>query len=251
MLNTSPNLVVFDTVNDGGGNHCAKSVEAFIRLIWAANPSTRIIIMRAFSVPATHDIDTADQVTSGELDELDAIAAAYGITVVDYYSAVKALIDGGAAITTYVSGDWVHPTATGYALMASLLAPYLPNGGTSKPSTLPARVYDTNGYFENAPTKILGTAYDSRVGTWSDSGGEVSSSTPSDTITYTVTSAPAHSIGCYRADGGTNTVQISYDGGAFNSVTFYQNGVEVPSGFTTVTIKVSSGTVKIGEFWAI
>lgn len=207
--------------------------------------------MRAFSVPSTHDIDTADQVTSGELDELDAIAAAYGVQVVDYYSAVKALVDGGAPLTDYVSGDWVHPSTTGYALMASLLQPYLPNGGSTKPSVLPTRVYDTNGYLENTPTRIDGTAYDSRSGSWSDSGGEVSSSSAGDTVTYTVTSAPAHTIGCYRADGATNTVEISYDGGAFSSQTFYQNGIEVPSGFTTATIKVSSGTVKITEFWAI
>lgn len=253
ITNVNPNLVVLDTVNDAGGNHTGKSLEAIIRRIWAINPSTRIILMRfATFTDRTVNSTVNSPVNATALVEFDAIAAAYGIPVVNWLSNVQILVNNqGHNLTEYVSVDNVHPSTTGYDLAATLLEAFLPTGGATKPGTLPARLYDTSGYFENTVTKKLGTAYDSRVGTWSNNGNEVQSSTPGDTITYTVTSAPAHSIGCYRADAGTNNVKLGYDGGARSAANFYQNGTEVPGGFTTVTIEVVSGTVKIGELWAV
>jgi hypothetical protein len=256
VLNTAPELVVLDTVNDSAGNHCAKSLEAAIRRIWTANPLTRIILMR-FATYGDRSVNANvnSPVNATSLIEFDAIAAAYGVQVVDWHGRIQELVNNEAHnLSEYISEEGatdVHPNSTGYALAASLLQPYLPSGGAQQPAVLPARLYDTSGNFERTVTKKLGTAYDSRTGTWTDNGSEVISSTAASTITYTVTTAPAYSIGCYRADGGTNTVEISYDGGAYSSQTFYQNGIEVPGGFTTATIRVTSGTVKVGEFWAV
>lgn len=245
--------MVLDTVNDSAGNHCAKSVEATIRRIWTANPATRIILVR-FSTFTDRTINSTvnSPVNSAALVEFDALAAAYGIPVIDWTARIQQLVNNeGHNLTEYVSVDNVHPSTGGYAVAAELMETILPAGGASKPAGYPNRLYDSNGYLERTVTKKLGTAYDSRTGTWADSGGEVSSSTATSTITYTVTTAPAYTIGCYRADGGTNTVDISYDGGAYTAQTFYQNGIEVPGGFTTATIRVTSGTVKITEFWAV
>lgn len=256
VLSTSPNLVVLDTINDSASSHAGKSLEATIRRIWAVNPATRIILMR-FATYGDRSVNANvnSPVNASSLVEFDAIATAYGLTVVDWHGRIQQLVNNEAHnLSEYIAEEGatdVHPSSGGYTVAAELLEAVILTGGATKPGTLPARLYDTSGYFENTPTKKLGTAYDSRTGTWADSGGEVSSSTAASTITYTVTSAPAHSIGCYRADGGTNTVEISFDGGSYSTVTFYQNGVEVPGGFTTATIKVSSGTVKIGEFWAV
>lgn len=253
VLATSPNLIILDTVNDTAGTHCAKSLEAFIRLTWAANPLTRIILMRFTTFPDRSDNSTVNSPeNSAALIEFDAIAAAYGITVVDWVEAIQELVNNqGHDLSEYVSVDTVHPTSDGYAVAEDILRPYVPNEGAVKPATLPSRLYDVNQYFEKTPTRKLGTAYDSRAGTWSNNGSEIISSTVGSTVTFSVVNAPAHSIGCYRQDNGTNDVLISLDGGAFTAMSFYQNGIEIPAGFTTAIIKVNAGTVKIGEFWAI
>lgn len=253
ILATSPILFILDTVNDDDSGHWAKSLEATIRRVWAANPLTRIILMRfATFTDRTINSTVNSPVNSAALVEFDAIATAYGLTVINWLASVQDLVNNqGHNLTEYVDPDNVHPSTTGYALAATLLEVQLPTGGATEPGSLPARLYDTNGYFETAPTKKLGTAYTSRTGVWSDVGSQVSSSEVGATITYTVTNAPAHSVGCYRVDAGTNNVKLGYDGGARAAANSYQNGTEVVAGFTTVTIEVVSGTVEIDEFWAV
>jgi len=253
-ISNNPQLLVLDTVNDAAGNHCGKSLEALIRRVWAANPNTRIILMR-FATYGNRDVNANVNfpVNAAALVEFDAIAAAYGLTVVDWHGRIQQLVNSeGHNLNEYISEEGVsdvHPNTTGYALAATLLQAVLPGGGTSKPLNLPVRIYD-NGDYENTPIKINGTAYNARSGTWADSGGQVSSSTVGSTITYIAT---CQSFGCYRVDGLTNDVTVSIDGGAFVSMVFYQNGVEIAGGRAahTIVIKVNSGTVKIDEFWAV
>jgi hypothetical protein len=252
VINNNPNLLILDTINDSNGAHWRNSLEALIRRTWAANPNTRIILMRfATFTDRTTNSTVNSPVNSAALVEFDAIAAAYGLTVVDWVGALQTLVNGGANLSDYINVDNVHPSTTGYALAASLLQSYLPSGGTSKPGTLPSRVYD-NGDYENTPVKMLGTAYTSRTGSWTDVGSSAQSSSAGAIINFN--NITCQSIGCYRSDGGTNDVQLSIDGGAYADFVFYQNGTQVNGGVRGThdfAIKVKSGTVKIDEFWAV
>jgi hypothetical protein len=254
ILNIAPDLLIMDMVNDLVGNHAGKALEALIRRVWSDNPDTRIIFMKAFSVTDVKDNATVNnpvQMTNGEFSELGAIAAAYGITVMDYWSAVKDLVNNqGHNLTEYVSDDNTHPTVAGYSLMTTLVQSVLPDGGTKKPTIYPNRIYDTTGDYENVPTRKRGTDYDSRTGNWIDSGTQVSSSEVDSVITY---SAICQSFGCYRVENGSHDVEISIDDGAYLPMAFDQNGTEIPSGRGRhkISIKVKTGTVIIDEFWAV
>lgn len=253
-LSVAPDLIIMDTMNDSGGNHTGKSLEAFVRRVWAANPRTRLIVIKGFSVTDAGDdgaINNPLQMSNGEFEELETIASAYKIPVVDYWSAVKELVDSNNhKLADYVSNDNTHPTAEGYRLLTTLLQPLIPDGGSKKPIILPRRIYDSDGDYEKAPTRKLGTEYDSRTGNWADNGTQVSSSEVGSTITY---SAFCTSFGCYREDGGAQDVEISIDGSPFVKMSFDHNGTVVPSGRAahTITLRVNSGTVTLDEFWAI
>ena len=253
-LSIAPDLIVMDMLNDSGGNHTGKALEAFIRRVWAVNPRTRLIFMKVFSVTDAQDNTTIGkpvQLTNGAFKELDTLAEAYGIPVVDYWSAVKELVNKqGHDLTEYVSADNAQPSAEGYGLMATLLKPLIPGGGAKKPASYPQRIYDTNGVYEKAPTRKLGTEYDARSGDWTDNDTRVSSTEAGSTITY---SAICTSFGCYRSDGGPQDVDISIDGRPYVKMAFDQNGVEVPGGRAahTLSIRLNSGTVTIDEFWAV
>ncbi|MEZ4670699.1 MAG: hypothetical protein R3E39_22580 [Anaerolineae bacterium] len=254
ILSIDPDVVVIDMVNDPGGNHSGKSLEAFVRRVWSANPNTRIIFVKAFSVSDVNDNTTINnpiQLANGEFAELDSIAQYYGIPVVDYWSAVKELVNNkGHNLTEYVSGDSVHPAKGGYALLASLVEQVMPEGGAKKPSSYPDRIYDTLGDYENIPIRVPGIEYESRSGNWTDDETQVSSSEVGSTITY---SAICQSFGCYRKGRGAHEVEISIDGGDFVAMPFYQNGTGISGGRArhTITIRLTSGTLTIDEFWAI
>ena len=244
-------LFVIDTANDDNVTKDKSSLEALIRRLWAAKPTTRIIFI---SSPTWFLQDTSNNAivnTPTNIDSLNAVialASHYGIPLVDYWGWCKTVVPGTYNLTD-LTADTVHPTALGYANMAALLEVLLPGGGTAQPNPLPARLYD-NGDYENAPTVKLGTEYDSRSGTWSDNGTEVSSSEVGAIITY---SATCQSFGAYRTDAGSNDVQVSIDGGAYANASFYQNGTVIAGGRAahTIAVKVKSGTVKVTQFWAI
>lgn len=249
-LTTGDDTFIIDHANDDAiKDH--KVMEALIRRVWAGNNTTRIILV---SSPTWTLQDTSDDgivttpTNETALGNVIALAAHYGIPLVDYWGWCKSVVPGTYHLNE-LTDDATHPNALGYANMAALLEAYLPNGGQQEPSPLPDRLYDDGGY-ERTPTQIYGTDYDSRTGSWTDTGTRTESSTVGDTITF---SATCQSIGCWRADGGTNHVTISVDGGAFTSLQFYQNGIELSEGYGshTFVIKVDSGTCRIDEFWAI
>lgn len=248
LLAASPDLIVFDQMNNDGSDWRAACVEAFIRRVWAANPNTRLIGMNFFQVADQNvdaDVDTPTSQTAQ--DKYTAILNAYGVPIVDFYAAVKALVDGGAHLSDYLA-DTIHPSATGYALAAQLLEPYLPTGGAVKPGNYPAPLYDASGNYQNTPVAEAGNAYDSKTGAWTDTAGTMTSSTPGDTITY---SATCQSFGVSNND--CPACSVSVDGGAFaTGQTLYQNGTVIGAGrgAHTITVKVET-SVKIVNFWAI
>jgi hypothetical protein len=252
-LVTGDDLFIIDTANDADSAKDKSSLEALIRRLWTANPFARMIFISSPSWSGQDisiDSNVNHPTNEAALNNVSALASYYGIPLVDYWGQLKALVGGGTYhLNEVVSVDTVHPSTLGYSIMATLLEAYLPTGGTVQPSPLPARLYD-NGDYENTPTVKLGTAYDNRSGTWADNGTEVSSSTVGSIITY---SATCQSFGAYRADGGSNDVQVSIDGGAYADASFYQNGTAIVGGRAahTIAIKVKSGTVKITQFWAV
>ena len=138
----------------------------------------------------------------------------------------------------------------GQQVAYNLLLDYLPDGGQTAPVSMPIYLYDTNGEYQSTPLIKYGTDYDSRTGVWNDTGTRTESNQVGATITY---SGTFKSIGCYRADAGTNDVEINVDGSGYQAMAFYQNGVQISSSRAahTVVVKVMSGTVRIDEFWAI
>lgn len=249
MLDYSPNMLVIDTANSSGLGFQAASLEALVRRVWMANPNTRLFLWnfaQVTNIAVNASINTPTN--QADIDAVEAVCAHYGITLLDAWGAIQTLVNGGQNLSTYMA-DTAHLNQAGHEVAYGLLAPYLPNGGAVAPNPLTARLYD-NGDYENAATITLGTAYDSRSGTWNDSGSQVSSSQAGAIITY---SATCQSFGCYRADAGTNDVQVSIDGGAYADSLFYQNGVAIAGGRAahTIAIKVKSGTVRIDEAWFI
>lgn len=250
VLDYSPDLVVLDTANNDGSSMDNATIEAYIRRVWAANPKTRILLWVFFAVADQNVNANVNSPTDVDNETATAaLASHYNIPLLDYWSTIKTRVnDEGHNLSEYMN-DTIHPNQTGHNEAYALLKPYLLSTDGSSPSTLPDRLYD-NGDFENTPVVTLGTSYDSRTGTWSDTGTRTQSSTVGDTITF---SATCQSFGCYRADGGSNDVTVSIDGGAFTAMSFYENGTPVSAGrgAHTFIIKVNSGTVRIDEFWAI
>jgi len=247
----SPNVVILDHANDSTAATCKNGIEGYIRRVWTANPSTQMIIIGS-PAWALGDIGTDANVlhpaNETTLGDVKALAAYYGIPYVDFWDWCKSVVPGTYHLNE-VTADGAHPSAVGYAQIAELMKPFLPVNGGTQPLPLPARLYD-NGDYENTPTRTLGTGYDSRTGVWSDTGTRTESSEVGATITF---SATCQSYGCYRADAGSNDVQVSIDGGAYAAANFYQNGAPIAGARAahTIAIKVVSGTVRIDEFWAV
>lgn len=245
-------MFIIDHANDLD-DYEHKALEALIRRLWTARPTTRIIIVGS---PRWDGLDTSDNgvvetpYNETELDNVKALADHYGIAYADYW---QWCIDNVPETYDLVdlTADKIHPTATGAAGMAAQVLPFLPAGGTQKPGTLPARLYD-NGDYENDPVRTNGTDYDSRTGSgWVDDGTSTSSSTEGDTITF---SATCQSFGAYRSDAGNNDVEVSIDSGPFLGYALDNNGTETPGGRDAHTFVIripAGGNVTIDEFWAV
>lgn len=225
------------------------TIEAYVRLVWAANPETRILLWNFFAVADQNvnaNVNTPTDV--GNVLATNAVAAHYGIPLLDYWGTIKQRVnDEGHNLNEFMD-DTIHPNQTGHGEAYVLLEACLLSSDGKQPETLPARLYDDSIDFEYTPTIKNGTGYDSRTGTWTDAGTTVSSSTPGSTITYSFT---GRSFGIYRADGSYPNPEISIDGGTFVVRPLYANGYDIGTRAAhTVVIRVVS-SIKIEEFWSI
>lgn len=252
-LVTGDDLFIIDHANDSLEFHFA-SMEALIRRLWAANQNTRIIMV---SSPTWLTKDTGDNgqvntpYNATVLADMEALADHYGVAWIDYWAWCRSVVPDTYDLTD-LTADTVHPTAIGYAAMAALLEVELPTGGSAKPATLPARLYDSADY-ENTPVRVNGTANDGTTGTWSTTGTRIESSTAGSTVTFAAT---CQSFGIYRSDGGSSSgIEYSVNGGAdWLDMVSYQNGTVIPGGRAAYSIIIrvkAGGTVRIDEFWAI
>jgi len=253
LLSQSPQVIVLDHANDANDEKNKSTMEAFVRRAWTALPSARLLLIESPSWLTQNTSNNAIVDTPTNLAVIEwmhDIAMHYGIPVAPYWEWCKSVIPDPYDLTD-LTADTVHPTnAIGYPAMADVVLDYLPNGGVTRPNPLPARLYADTENYERTPTRLNGTGYTSRTGTWTDTGTRTQSSEAGATITFTTT---CQSVGCYRADSGTNNVQISVDDGAYRNVAYYQNGAELAEGYGehNLTFKVVSGTVRIDEFWAV
>lgn len=254
-LNTGADVFIIDHANDGETAFERAALEAIIRRLWVVNPNTRIILINA---PTWITLDTSDnEVVNAPknqvvIEEVEALAAHYGIPVVDYWGWCKQVVNGGTYDLVDLTADKVHPTQLGHDNLALLLQTLLPSGGARKPSALPVRLYADSELYENEPTRKNGTANDGTTGSWTTTGTRIESNSEGATVTF---SATCQSFGIYRSDGGTSSgVEVSIDGGAYANLVLYQNGTAIAGGrgAHTITFRVKSGgSVRIDEFWAI
>lgn len=234
-------------ITDIAGLDNAAELEALIRRCWGANQRLIVVVTPTWADylddgSLTHPLN--EVIITAAMDLMDF----YGVPYVDFWAMMQAHVASGGHISDWYA-DYIHMSETGYTAIASyLLANYLPLGGTV--GSLPARQDADTADFEHVPTRKVGTAYDGRTGTWMDNGTQVTSNVEGSTITF---SGTFRWYGCYRSDGGTNTVEISLDGGAFASTPFRQYPQDTGT-LTTHTIVVripSGGNCVIDEFWAI
>lgn len=249
LSGNAPEIVLCDFRSVSPGRQQA-SLEAIIRKIWTANPQARII---SPIIPS---------VSGGEIAALDqqalddhAMAAVYGVHMVDLRQAEIDLVAQGHLLTEYVS-DGTHQTATGHALASSLEQSLITSSGLLSPenhSILPARIYD-DGYYETTePQRILGNANAGTTGTWNTTGTRIESSEENATVTFVVT---CHSFGLYSAGTENSVCDVQIDGGAWQTnVAVTHNGNyfdDLADGEHTIVIRVRSGVaIRIDEFWAI
>lgn len=255
-LTADVQTVIIDTANDDNNTMDKAALEAFIRRTWTYNPNIKIV---GVSAPSWNAQDTSNNAIVSTPTNLTAVNNAKAIF--DYYStsyaayldAVIALVNAGTRDLDEMTTDTVHPSsAYGYPLMAELVEAFLPNGGAQLSGSLPDYLLADAADFVHTPQIINGTDYDSRTGTWADNGTSTSSSEVDATITFNVT---CRSFGLYRSDneaGNNGNIEVDIDGGGYNAITADRNGYDIGARAAyTITIKVTGGTVRIDEFWAI
>lgn len=239
----APSYIVFDAANDGNNTKDKASLEAFIRRVRTALPNCRMFAVRTTNADTwiTSTCEAYDVVMTDWRAWLDAEIAAGRHTLDDYYTAP----------------DYVHPDDRGSASIEAFLEPAMAADlvltGQQWSGDLDdyTRIFADSADYEQTPTLVDGTDYDARTGTWSDSGTQITSSEADATVTFHAT---CRSFGLWRSDLGTNpTVAVSMDGGAYSNFAPTDNGYEIGSSRAahTFVIKVLSGTLVIGQFWAI
>lgn len=254
ILNANPNVIVLDHANDSDDNKSKATMEAFIRRVWTESPATKLVIVES-PTWITQDtgnnaiVDTPTNTTVITL--MRSIAAYYGIPIAAYWEWCKAVVPDDYDLLDLVS-DTVHPTQLGYIAMGDTVLPYLPDGGGSRPDTLPTPLYADTILYQNEPTRTVGTGNDAMTGTWTTTATRITSTTAGSTVTF---SATCQSFGIYRSDGGVSSgIEVSVNGGAYSDLVQYQNGNPVAAGrgLHSITFRVKTGgTVRIDEFWAI
>lgn len=255
LAGTAPDLVLCDYRSVAGANaRNRKALEAITRKIYTANPAARII---APIIPAPDGVDPT-QIGDLTADDIldNALAAYYGVHLVDLRQAEIDLIALGNPITDYIGGG-THQTVAGHAIASGLEVALLQSLGiytAESHGTLPAPLYDTDGYYtDTTPQRILGNANDGTTGTWTTTGTRIESSEAGATATFVVT---CRSFGLYSAGTANTVCDVQVDGGAWlENVTVNHNGQyfdDLSDAEHTIVVRVRTGVaIRIDEFWAI
>lgn len=247
---SSQRIVTIDVANDADNVLCKAALEAFIRKTWTDDPASKMVLVLPPAVTNQNDDATlTTPVNNGALNNTRALAAHYGLPLVDMQDAFQDEIDLGGHLNTYMA-DTIHWAAPGHTLCLGRLQAIMTASfmATAQMAELPTRLYAESLDFENAPEMKNGTAYDARTGAWTDNGTEVATAEVGATITY---SGTFRSIGCSNDDCPAIDYQI--DGGEWvQNVVLYQNGLDlgVTSAAHTVTLRCRT-TIKITAWWAI
>jgi hypothetical protein len=251
-LTANTQVFLLDHANDGDNTLLNCTLEALIRKIWTYNPNIRII---GISSPSWLLQDTSNDALVTTPTNLAAIGVKksifeyYGISYADYHARMIELVPEVYHLNQLVA-DTVHPTETGYGIMASLVEAFLPDSGAQLSGSFPVYLYAGTPDFEQMPTIKYGTAYDSKTGTWAEVGTTIESSTVGSTVVF---SGTFRSFGKYRISGVDGGVEIDIDGGGFSAKTFSQNGYDIGTRAAhTITVRIpAGGSCKIDEFWTI
>lgn len=248
VLANEPDVIVIDHAN---GLYSPECMESFIRRALTGNLSRKLILLE---MPSWYGQDYTDNnlittpTNEADMAIVNALATHYSLPIIQTWVWAKTVVPGTYDLDALFT-DGVHPSSIVGAWLAGEIKTQLDLGFSSAGSALPDRLYASTDY-DNTPIIIAGTGYTSKTGTWAENGTKVSSSEVGATITF---SATCQSFGCDGNRLGTQEVDISIDGGAYASGAIYQHGSLISAGRAahTITIKVTSGTVYIDEFWAI
>jgi lysophospholipase L1-like esterase len=251
-LTADTQVFLLDHANDGDNTKDNCALEALIRKMWTYNPNIRIV---GISSPSWNTQDTSNDALVATPTNLattgvkKSIFEYYGVSYADYLAEMIDLVPETYHLNELVA-DTVHPTETGYGIMASLVEAFLPSSGAQLSGSLPDYLYADTPDFEETPTIKNGTAYDSKSGTWAEVGTTIESSTAGSTVVY---SGTFRSFGKYRASGTDGSVEVDIDGGGFSAKAFYQNGYDIGTRAAhTITVRIpAGGSCKIDEFWTI
>ena len=248
IIDNSPDILYIEfAVNDGDNSRDKGCAEAMIRRLWTAQPTMKLCAV-FFPKVTDKDVDDATNLNDAVKQNWIALCNYYNIPYVDYADYLKSVIDAGGSLADYMA-DAAHPTNAGHALAYSRIK----DGQTSALSgSLPTRLIADSEDFENTPVIKNATDYDSKIGTWSEDGTEITSTEVDATVTFS---------GTFRGFGiDTNTSGGRYawkldDFDWVERDVLQYAGLNINTQTTraarTVIFKVISGTVTIKRFFAL
>lgn len=244
----APLLVMLDMANDANDNLSTSSEEAWIRRVWAAIPTAKLIFLLPPKVTdIADDASINTPVNATELQNSRTLCAYYSIPYIDMQALLQAEIAAGHHLTDYMT-DTIHWNSGGHLLAYNNLLPLITSLSGNQPSPLPAWLHDSD--YGETPVSTNGVNNAGETGTWTTVGNGRRSSTAGSTISF---------VGTFKSfgidqNGGAGAWQYSVDGGVYSGTYngTYTNGLEIGNRVAhTITIKVISGTVTVDKFWAI
>lgn len=248
ILANEPDTIIIDHAN---GIFSQEAMESFIRRALSADLTTKLILLE---MPSWWGQDVSDNgIVTTPTNETDigivnALATHYSLPIIQTWEWVKTVVPGTYNLIDLFP-DAVHPSSITGGWLAGEIKTELDLGFSRGGGALPARLYASTDY-DNTPTIVNGVDYDSITGTWTVDGTGIYSSEVGATVTY---SATCQSFGCDGNSLGTQTIEKSFNGGVFTSGNLSQlgSGISAGRGTYSITIKITSGTVYIDEFWTI
>lgn len=147
--------------------------------------------------------DTNNSLKRAYADRARDVCAAYGVEVIDGYSAF--LNSGGTAPDASLYSDSIHPNKVGHARLATEVMKHLPanhQGPTRLPAAMPAKGLhapetvavtqgqDTGTDFLHGPAAVKWV----ETGTWTDAGSARTTTTPGDKIAGTLTATEIYAM---------------------------------------------------------
>jgi lysophospholipase L1-like esterase len=129
VLKEKPDLIFVEFRVNGGDNSMARTIEGLVRQTWRQLPETDIVFVYTISSPMIADIQNGIIPGPGG-QELEQVAAHYGIPSIDFGPEIVSRLDEGSLIFKGTSAepgvvlftrDGVHPGGDGHAIYTEIV----------------------------------------------------------------------------------------------------------------------------------